>query len=140
MSSHSPKFNLTARSRRNGIIRCDACGQMSPRCAVVAQERFRREAFCMLQRRARAGGSGLPSFLRIPHADRSRGKAMKYMLGRWTAFTRLQGEGRFSLDMTALHWAGSSEKAVALRHDTHFMAAKVSTTLRLLTLILPMPG
>jgi hypothetical protein len=130
MSSHSPKFNLTARSRRNGIIRCDACGQMSPRCAVVAQERFRREAFC----------SGLPSFLRIPHADRSRGKAMKYMLGRWTAFTRLQGEGRFSLDMTALHWAGSSEKAVALRHDTHFMAAKVSTTLRLLTLILPMPG
>jgi hypothetical protein len=30
--------------------------------------------------------------------------------------------------------------ALALRHDTHFMAAKVSTTLRLLTPIMPMPG
>jgi hypothetical protein len=30
--------------------------------------------------------------------------------------------------------------ALALRHDTHFIAAKVSTTLRLLTPIMPMPG
>ena len=36
--------------------------------------------------------------------------------------------------------AAAWNRCSALRHDTHFMAAKVSTTLRLLTLIMPMPG
>ena len=53
---------------------------------------------------------------------------------RWT-----KSSGRnFSLTSTVR--CRGVESVLALRHDTHFMAAKVSTTLRLLTLIMPMPG